>query len=111
MPSIVTILDSSGVRQAFFRMENAPMISYELSPLKAYSALAFGAPTGEVAKNLPKDDPVLISSLPNAPKITLIGGGFPIVVAETLIGAIGASGGTVEQDEEVAQAGFAGLNG
>lgn len=99
VPSIVTILDSSGVQQAFFRMENAPMISYELSQFKAYSALAFSAPTGEVARNLPKDDP------------TLIGGGFPIVVAETLIGAIGASGGTVEQDEEVAQAGFAGLNG
>jgi len=31
-PSIITVLDSSGVQQAFFRMGNAPMISYELSP-------------------------------------------------------------------------------
>jgi len=108
VPSVITIIDASGAQLAFFHMTGAPMISHELSPIKASSALAFGAPTSEVAKNLAAaNDPTLIPSILSVPGITLVGGGFPIMVDDALVGAIGASGGTVEQDEQVAQAGLA----
>ena len=110
VPSVVSILDASGVQQAFFHQRNALYLSYELAPLKAFSALAFRAPTADVAANFGQlDDPTLVPSLLAVPKVTLVGGGIPITVGDEIIGAIGVSGGTVEQDIEVAQAGIAAL--
>ncbi len=42
--------------------------------------------------------------MPQVPRLTLIGGGVPITVDNAVVGAIGVSGGTVDQDVECAHA-------
>ena len=54
-------------------------------------------------------DPVVMASILKAPNVTLLPGGIPLMSGETVIGAIGASGGSGEQDVEVSQAGVAAL--
>ena len=40
----------------------------------------------------------------NVPNLTLVGGGIPLIKAGAVVGAVGVSGGSVEQDVDVAQA-------
>jgi uncharacterized protein GlcG (DUF336 family) len=40
-------------------------------------------------------------------RLTMLGGGIPVVVGGQVVGSIGTSGGTVPQDIEVAEAGMA----
>ncbi|MGH6644990.1 MAG: heme-binding protein, partial [Bradyrhizobium sp.] len=78
------------------------------APQKAYTAAAFGAPTADFA-TMAGSDPALLASLLKVENVTLLGGGLPIVSGGVPIGGIGASGGSTEQDIEVATAGLAAL--
>ena len=101
---VVTVLDESGLLKAFCRMEGTPLVSIEVSQNKAYTAL-FGMPSHEFF-NFIKDDPALVAGVPHIPRIVTFGGGLPIHSGDAVVGAIGVSGGTVEQDIACAQAGL-----
>ena len=101
---VVAILDESGLLKAFCRMEGTPLVSIEVSQNKAYTAL-FGMPSHEFF-NFIKDDPALVAGVPHIPRIVTFGGGLPIRSGDAVVGAIGVSGGTVEQDIACAQAGL-----
>jgi uncharacterized protein GlcG (DUF336 family) len=49
----------------------------------------------------------MMQSFLKQPRLTLLGGGLPIIVNGQVVGGIGASGGTIAQDIEVADAGLA----
>ena len=51
------VVDSSGVLKYFGRMDNAPLISIDISRKKAVTAIGFGMSTGEPWHNFIKDDP------------------------------------------------------
>lgn len=102
VPQIVAILDESGNLKAFCRMDGAPLISIEVSQNKAYTAL-LGAPSHEFFNSI-KDNPALLAGIPHVPRIALFGGGFPVRIDDATAGAIGVSGGSVEQDMACAQA-------
>jgi uncharacterized protein GlcG (DUF336 family) len=102
VPQIVAILDESGNLKAFYRMDGAPLISIEVAQNKAYTAL-LGAPSHEFFDRI-KDNPALVAGLPHVPRIALFGGGFPVRIDDAIAGAIGVSGGSVEQDIACAQA-------
>jgi uncharacterized protein GlcG (DUF336 family) len=51
----------------------------------------------------------VLQSFLKQPRLTLLGGGIPIVVNGQVVGGIGASGGTLPQDIEVADAGLAAI--
>lgn len=108
VPSVVAIYDRAGTQLAFFRQSGALTISTSLAPQKSYTAAVFGAPTAEFAANF-ASDPLLAASLLKLDNITLVGGGLPIVLGGVPVGGIGASGGSVEQDIEVATAGLAAI--
>ncbi len=101
---VVAILDESGLLKAFCRMEGTPLVSIEVSQNKAYTAL-FGMPSHEFFDFI-KDDPALVAGVPHIPRIATFGGGLPIRSGDAVVGAIGVSGGTVEQDIACAQAGL-----
>ena len=101
---IVAILDESGLLKAFCRMDGAPLVSIEVAQNKAYTAL-MGAPSQEFFDRI-KNDPALVAGVPHIPRIVTFGGGLPIRIDEAVVGGIGVSGGTVEQDIECAQAGI-----
>ena len=105
VPQNIAILDDGGNLKAFCRMDGAALLSIEVSQNKAYTAL-FGFPTQDFF-NFIQGDPSLLNGLPNLPRIAAYGGGFPIKIDGQVVAAIGCSGGTVQNDVDVAQAALA----
>jgi uncharacterized protein GlcG (DUF336 family) len=109
VPQIVAILDESGLLKVFHRMDGAPLISIEVAQNKAYTAL-LGAPSQDFFNRI-KEDPALLAGVPHIPRIVTFGGGLPIRVDGVVVGAIGVSGASVDQDIACAQAGLDAITG
>lgn len=108
VPSVIAVFDRGGTQRGFFRQDGALTISTTLAPQKSYTAAVFGASTADFAANF-SSDPVTAAALLKLDNITLLGGGLPVVLDGVPVGGIGASGGSVEQDIEVATAGLAAI--
>ena len=108
VPEVIAVVDASGGLLAFIRMDGAPLSSNDLAVDKAFTAASFHAPTDQFAQAV-SADAVTMASILKLPHITLLPGGYPIMSGETVIGAVGCSGGSGEQDQECAQAGIAAL--
>lgn len=97
---VFSLLDSTGYQRYFFSMDNALLVSHQLAYRKAWSAVALKMPTHELA-SLCQPGQSLYGLL-NHPDICCVGGGLPCWHKGQLLGAIGISGGSVEQDMSVA---------
>ncbi|RYF60262.1 MAG: heme-binding protein [Comamonadaceae bacterium] len=93
----VSICDPAGGLIAFHRMDDAALVSGELSEKKAYTAVLLGLETGKLYDFI-KDKPALAISLPHTTNFVVIEGGSPIASAGHVIGGVGVSGGTPDQD-------------
>lgn len=103
----IAVVDSGGVLKAFHRMDDAWVGSIDIAIKKAKTAVFFGMPTGEIGKLSQPGGPLYGIEHSNDGLITFPGG-LPIVdAAGVMIGAIGVSGSSVENDHAVAQAGVA----
>lgn len=107
VPMNIAVVDESGVLKAFSRMDGAALLSVQIAQDKAYTAVGFGMPTHGWFDFI-KDDPPLAAGAPSGiDRLVIFGGGYPISIDGTLVGAIGVSGGHYTQDQEVAEAGLA----
>ena len=105
IPFCIAVLDSGGNLKAFRRMDNAWVGSIDVAIKKAKTACYFAMPTGQLGK-LSQPGQSLYSIEHSNDGLITFPGGLPIVdESGELIGAIGVSGGTVENDHEVASAG------
>lgn len=103
------VVDSGGHLVALARMDGAPFLTTEIATGKAYTAAAFKAPSAEVAKRFEGRVQFTASiSVVSHGRFTPGMGGVPIVVDGEVVGAIGASGGTGEQDVAAVEAALAG---
>jgi uncharacterized protein GlcG (DUF336 family) len=103
----IAIVDAGGNLKAFLRMDGAWLGSIDISIKKARTARYFDMPTGEIGKLSQPGGPLYNIEHSNDGLITFPGG-VPIKTADgTIIGAIGVSGSTVEDDHTVAAAGAA----
>src|SRR4051794_193764 len=101
----IAVVDAGGNLKAFARMDNAWLGSIDIAQKKAKTARFFDMPTGEIGKKSQPGGPLYMIEVSNQGLITFPGG-VPIRGADDkIIGAIGASGSTVENDDAVAQAG------
>ena len=105
VPENVAVLDDGGNLKAFARMDGAPILAIEISQRKAYTAL-FGFSTQDFFKYI-QTDPSLLAGVPQLGRVAAYGGGLPIDVDGAIVGAIGVSGGTVQNDIDCAEAGLA----
>jgi glc operon protein GlcG len=110
----IAVVDDGGHLVCFERMEGARPASGYTAITKATTAATFRQPTGPLPTGTKNPDPLLNLSLQNAAmasggKITTLYGGVPIVVDGQIIGAVGAGGGSGEQDAEVVRAGIQAL--
>jgi glc operon protein GlcG len=96
------VLDVTGTVCAAARMDRSRTITYEIALAKANTALAFQDTTAALAGRVKPENKIAIGQL--APKIAFLGGAVPIVRDGEIIGSIGASGGTEDQDVECAEA-------
>lgn len=101
----VAVTDSSGVLMAFLRMPGAFLHSIDISIDKAYTAASFGFPTSQWMSII-KDDPALREGIVQRERLVIFGGGVPIHIDSDLIGGVGVSGGSAEEDEICALAGI-----
>ncbi|KAA1397766.1 GlcG/HbpS family heme-binding protein [Aeromicrobium ginsengisoli] len=106
----IAVLDTAGVMKAFTRLDGAPMASVSVAQDKAFCAASTSTPT-KAWTDIATADPVFGAGLPSLPRFTLLFGGVPITVDGTVVGAVGISGGSNDQDEDIAQAGVAALAG
>jgi uncharacterized protein GlcG (DUF336 family) len=103
----IAIVDSGANLKAFYRMDDAWVGSIDISIKKAKTALFFGMPTGAIGKLSQPGGSLFGIEHSNEGLITFPGG-LPIVDEEgVLVGAIGVSGSSVENDNAVAHAGVA----
>ena len=93
--------------KAFARMDGAPILSIEISQRKAHTAL-FGLATQDSFKYI-QTDPSLLIGVPQLARVAAYGGGLPIEVDGAIVGAIGVSGGAVQNDIDCAEAGLAAI--
>lgn len=101
----IAIVDAGANLVAFVRMDNAWLGSVDIAQRKARTARYFDMPTGELGKLSQPGGSLYNIEHSNGGLITFPGG-IPIKDANgTVIGAIGVSGSTVENDHTVAQAG------
>ncbi|MEZ0267159.1 MAG: heme-binding protein [Phycisphaerae bacterium] len=103
----IAVVDAGGNLKAFARMDGAWLGSIDISIKKAKTARYFDMATGEIGKLSQPGGPLWNIEVSNGGLITFPGG-VPIKGADgTIIGAIGVSGSTVENDHTVAAAGAA----
>jgi glc operon protein GlcG len=101
---VITILDSGGQMVMMSRLDGAQFGSVDVARDKAYSAVAFRRPTKVFQDLIGKGGENL--RLLNVTGASMLEGGIPIVVGGKLIGGIGVSGATSQQDAQIGQAGI-----
>jgi uncharacterized protein GlcG (DUF336 family) len=109
IPYNIAVVDAGGHLIAFVRQDNALIGSIDLAIHKAMTARIFDKTTSCLAGLAQPGAPLFGIQASNAGKVVVFGGGVPIGYRGNIVGAIGASAGTVEQDIAVAEAAVAAL--
>jgi uncharacterized protein GlcG (DUF336 family) len=104
---VIAVVDESGVLKALMRMDGAPLLSVQVAQDKAYTAAGFGLPTDQWHEFIKNDPPLAAGATSGIARLVVFGGGYPIKVADRIVGGIGVSGGHYSKDMEVARAGLA----
>lgn len=100
VPMSVAVMDPGGHLLALTRMDGAPWISAEVAQGKAWTAAAYGTPS-RVQKDKMAPMPTFATAVTTIThgRFTPQTGAVPVYRDGVLLGAVGASGGTGEQDE------------
>ena len=99
----VAVSDPSGEPIVTVRMDGAPRLSADVARNKAYTVASFnGMPTHAWWPAI-ADDPALVHGLTHTPRLVIFAGGAPIRIDGALVGAVGVSGGSAEQDRAIAE--------
>lgn len=100
----IALVDAGANLKAFLRMDGSYLGSIDVAIKKAKTARYFNAPTGEIGKITQPGEAIYNIEHSNDGLITFPGG-LPIKDKEgTIIGAVGISGGSIEQDHDIAAA-------
>jgi uncharacterized protein GlcG (DUF336 family) len=105
----LAVADAGGGLLAHARMDGAWLGSVDIAINKAWTARAFDMSTEELARIAQSGDQGFGINTTNDSRVVIFGGGIPIRVDGVVIGAVGASGGSVEQDIAVAAAAVQGF--
>jgi len=111
VPMCIAVADESGNLIAFERMDGAKILSVGLSADKAFTAAISKRPTHEYNEICQPGNLAYGIHTSSGGRFSIVGGGFPVVIRNTVVGAIGLSGGAVEQDMECAEAAVRGILG
>jgi len=106
-PMNIAVADAGGNLVAHVRMDNAWIGSIDISIKKAWTSRAFDITTKDLAENSQSGDQFFGIHASNNGKVMIFAGGIPLKKDGRIVGAIGVSGGSGEQDHTVAEAGAA----
>jgi uncharacterized protein GlcG (DUF336 family) len=105
-PMNVAVVDAGGHLLAFARQDGAIRASIDISQRKALTSILMAAPTGALTP-LVQPGAELYGLEQLAGGLVIFGGGIPIERDGEIVGAVGVSAGSVEQDTQVAEAAVA----
>jgi uncharacterized protein GlcG (DUF336 family) len=109
IPYNIAVVDAGGSLVAHERMDGAWLGSVDIAIDKAWTARAFDLATEELARFTQSGQPGFGVNTTNGSRVVIFGGGIPIKVDGAVIGAVGTSGGSVDDDIAVARAAAAGF--
>ncbi|WP_338447792.1 heme-binding protein [Niallia oryzisoli] len=98
------VVDDGGNLKAFIRMDEAALLSSEIAQNKAYTAAAFGKSTEEWYPMI-KEEPALLTGIVHTDRLVVFGGGIPLIYNGKIVGGVGVSGGSADEDVQCATAG------
>jgi len=104
-PMNIAVADSGGNLVAHVRMDGAWLGSIDIAINKAFTARAFDISTQDLAKYAQPGGQFYGIHASNHGRVMIFAGGVPVKRAGKVVGAVGVSGGTGEQDQAVAEAG------
>ncbi|WP_435069898.1 GlcG/HbpS family heme-binding protein [Amycolatopsis thermoflava] len=107
-PMNVAVVDDGGHLIAFARQDGAILGSIDIAIRKARTAALLKMTTAQLGEAAAPGAPLYGIEVTNG-GLVIFGGGIPLVRGREVVGAIGVSAGSVEQDTEVAEAGLAAL--
>lgn len=102
MRVVVAVSDASGRPVAVHCMDGAFHGSFDVALNKTYTATAFQMSTSKLSRLCQPGQDLYGLQFSNEGKVMILGGGEPLMVGDTMIGALGVSGGTAVQDTELA---------
>ena len=108
-PMNIAVMDNGNNLKAFARMEDAWLGSIDIAINKAYTSVSFLMSTQDLGEMAQPGQPLFGINTTNDGRIVIFGGGIPIMRGDDVAGAIGVSGGTPDQDHEVAEAGLSAM--
>jgi uncharacterized protein GlcG (DUF336 family) len=106
-PMNIAVADEGGNLVSHVRMDGAWLGSIDISINKAFTARAFDLSTKELAANSQSGDQFFGIHVSNHCRIMIFAGGIPLKLNGKVVGAVGVSGGSGDQDHAVAEAGAA----
>jgi uncharacterized protein GlcG (DUF336 family) len=104
-PMNIAVADAGGNLVAHVRMDGAWIGSIDISIKKAFTSRAFDIPTKDLAQHSQSGGQFFGIHASNDGRIMIFAGGVPLKRDGRVVGAIGVSGGSGEQDHAVAEAG------
>ena len=104
-PMNIAVADEGGNLVAHVRMDNAWIGSIDIAQKKAFTSRAFDISTKDLAAHSQSGGQFFGIHASNNGKVMIFAGGIPLKKEGRVVGAVGVSGGSGEQDDAVAEAG------
>lgn len=101
----VVVVDRTATPVALQRIDGSYPSTVDVARAKAYTAFNFGAPTAQLAERIAPENRTALQGV--IPQLMFVGGGIPLTAGGELLGAVGVSGATADQDRECAEAAVA----
>jgi len=104
-PMNIAVVDAGGNLISHVRMDAAWLGGIDISINKAFTARAFNIQTKDLGDNSQPNQQYYGIQASNHGRIVIFAGGIPVIRDGEVVGAVGVSGGSGEQDQAVAEAG------
>lgn len=102
VPVAAVVVDTGGHIVAAARSEKLGFLNLDMAQRKATAAATFMAPTHGVLEMI-RADAFLVDAVMQEQRISLVPGGYPIMIAGALVGGLGVAGGHYSQDQAIAE--------
>jgi uncharacterized protein GlcG (DUF336 family) len=102
----IAVVDDGGNLLAFYRMDKAKITSIDVAINKAFTAAGARKATHEYSEIAGAGGPAFGIHVSNRGRFMIFGGGLPVFIDGHIVGGVGCSSGSVEEDRIVAQAGI-----
>lgn len=99
----ICFMDVATTVQMLYHMPNGNLVGSLLAPKKAWSAIAMKEPTKDISRDIQPGGPLYQMETMLDGRLVSFPGGIPLIIDDQLVGAIGVSGGLVEEDQAICE--------